>query len=470
MLVPLLWVLPSCGGGLGSGEIRPRYRAATGSVIRYQTVLRTLPAGRPGRTVSAATRVSVRRTDDAEVFDVSVRYGPVHVAGEGGSMAEEQGHAVATFRRDVRRRLVSDPVVEGDVEAAHELARLLREDVIFPDGTLRVGDTWSLPAVERPLPGEGTVSIERTARLEEVANGVARIIVSGESSGASVERAGVQLAVEATIEQTIRVRVADAVLIELESESEVRIRSETGSAVHRERAEVRRVMGTAPGPEAHDWRSHVDASCQSRLRAMRQRFERAPQNIDLDRYSTVAIEVPVRPSGQPIDEAGPILVGIDEETILGSAAAEDVQHTVVTYAVAPVTVTDTQLAGWLESVIAPGIEVRRIVQGQVHPPSPAQSGEVVALERRMRESHSVDVWNDAVRALVVLCDEAYEAFELAQMSEPHARGTQLREGILRAYERCGCESTDLPRLERTLDLRLGGPELGWEPLHIRRPE
>jgi hypothetical protein len=137
---------------------------------------------------------------------------------------------------------------------------------------------------------------------------------------------------------------------------------------------------------------------------------------------------------------------------------------VVTYLVAPETVTDRQLRQWLQTTIAPGIEIRRIVQGQVHPPSPAQSAEVVQLRRNMQEQHSVELWNDAVRPLVVLCDEALEAFELAQAAPPDDRGSQMRRGLLAAYARCGCESTDLPRLERTLDLRLGGPELAWEPV------
>ena len=89
---------------------------------------------------------------------------------------------------------------------------------------------------------------------------------------------------------------------------------------------------------------------------------------------------------------------------------------------------------------------------------------MVQLARNLRERHSIDEWNDAVRSLVVLCDEALEAFELAQAATPEERGSQMRGGLLAAYARCGCGSTDLPRLERTLDLRLGGPELAWEPV------
>lgn len=458
----LFTALPSCGGG-GGGAIRPRYQAATGSSIRYHTVLRTLPAGRPGRTISAASTVAVRRAGDD--FAVTVAWSPVYIAGEGGTRVEEEGRAGATFTRDARRRLAGEPQVIDDVEAAHVLARLLREDLELPDGEIAIGDTWSLPPVQRPTRGDQQVTIERTARLEGVEDGLARVEVTGSATGATVEHAGATIGVEATVHQVFRLRVADAVLVEMQSESEVALSTPTGRAVDREEAHVERVLGSAPTPEAHGYEpGNHPSTCGQRLRAMGQRFERAPRSIDFDRWAGLDVTVPIRPSGQPIDEPGPILVGMDEETLLGAAAVADVQHTVTVYVVAPQTVSDADLRGWLSGVIAPGIEIRRVVQGQVHPPSPEPSAEVLALDGRMHATHSVDPWRAEVRSLIALCDEAAEAFELAEAGEPNDRATAMRQGILRGFQRCGCEATDLPRLERTLDLRLGGPELGWEPV------
>ncbi len=457
----LALAVPSCGGG--SSGIRPRYHAATGSALRYHTVLRTLPAGRPGRTISAASTVAVRNAGTAH--EVTVTWAPVHVAGEGDSLVEVRGEAVARFVRDERRRIEGQPRVEGEVEAAGDLARLLAEDVVLPEAALSIGDTWPLDPIERPTRGDGRVMIERTARLEAVEDGVARIAVTGETSGARTEVGGVAIDVTARVAQTYRIRVADAVLVELESRSEVALATPVGRAVDVEEAHVTRVLGTMPAPERHGVApGNHPGPCGQRLRAMGQRFERTPRAIDVDVWAGLDVTVPVRPSGQPIDEPGPILVGMDEETLLGAAATSDVAHTVTVYVVAPDSVSDAELRGWLDGVIAPGIELRRVVQGQVHPPSPEPSAEVVALDRRMHESHSVDPWRAEVRSLIALCDEAVEAFEVAEAAEPAERAATLRRGLLSAFTRCGCETTDLARLERTLDLRLGGPELGWEPV------
>lgn len=459
LLAALALVIPSCGGGAG-GAVRPRYHAATGSALRYFTVLRTLPSGRPGRTISAASTVAVRRAGDA--FDVTVTWRPVHVAGEGDSLVEVHGDAVARFVRDERRRIEGAPRVEGDVEAAHDLARLLSEDVVLPDAALNVGDTWPLDPVERPTRGDGRVSIPRTARLEAVEDGVARVSVEG-STTSTLERDGASIDVAASVAQVYRVRVADAVLVEAESRSEVALSTPVGRAVDVEEAHVTRVLGTMPRPERHAFDpGHHPQVCGQRLRAMGQRFERTPRAIDFDVWAGLDVTVPVRPSGQTIDEPGPILVGMNEETLLGAAATSDVAHTVTVYVVAPGTVSDADLRGWLDGVIAPGIELRRVVQGQVHPPSPEPSAEVRALDGRMHAAHSVDPWRAEVRSLIALCDEAVEAFELAEAGEPNARAAAMRQGLLAAFTRCGCETTDLARLERTLDLRLGGPELGWE--------
>ena len=94
-----------------------------------------------------------------------------------------------------------------------------------------------------------------------------------------------------------------------------------------------------------------------------------PERIVLDSH----FRLPAR--SRMLDEPGPILVGMDEETLLGAAAVADVQHTVTVYLVAPQTVSDADLRGWLSGVIAPGIEIRRVVPGQVHPPSPEPSAE-----------------------------------------------------------------------------------------------
>ncbi len=462
-LALLAGALPSCGGG--AAGVTPRMRAAPGASIRYSTVLRTSPAGRPGRTVSAISAMEVR--DGApDRYDVSITWTPVHVSGEGGHVVPVNGSATARFTRDERRAIEGEPRVEGDVEAATDLLRVVTEEVVLPEGGLSVGQSWSLPAVTRTLADGSRVSIPRTARLAQVADGLAHIEVTGHAERAPLRVHGVEVAVEATLEQSFRLRVADAVLVEMRSESEVVTSSPTGRASHRESVRVERVFGAPPAPEPHRYEPGGRATaCAQRLRGMRTRSERAPRAIDLDSLALAGVSVPVRPTGSPIDEVGPVLVGTDQESLVASAASTDVQHTVTVYVAAPESVSDEDLRTWLEGeVIGYGIEIRRIVQGSVSPPSPEPAAEVVALARRMREARSVEPWREEVRALTALCDVAYEAFEAAESAEPGARAGALRQGLLEAYERCGCETTDLARLERTIDLRVGGPELAWEPL------
>ena len=336
---------------------------------------------------------------------------------------------------------------------------------MLPVEALSIGDTWELSPVTRSLDSGVAVTIPRTARLVEVDEGVARIEVSGETEPGAVELHGVSVQMAASAEQTYRLRVADAVLVRMQGSSRVTLTTPTGSATHRWESLVERVLGTPPDPEPHGFEpGNHPSACASRLRAMEQRFELAPRNLDFDVWATLDVDVPVRPSGQRIDEAGPILVGMDEETLLGSVGGADVEHTVTVYVVAPTDVSDEDLRGWLGELIAPGIEIRRVVQGQVHPPSPEPGAEVVALDQRMHGAHSLDPWRDEVRSLIALCDAAVEAYAVAEAAEPARRAAAMREGVIGAYQRCGCESTDLARLERTLDLRLGGPELGWEPI------
>ncbi len=411
--------------------------------------------------------MSVRRGAEPGLHEVTVTYAPVHVAGEGSSIVEVRGEATARFVRDPRRQIVGEVEVGGDIEAAQELSALLGVGVVLPEGGIDVGQRWPLAPIARAVSGEGagSLSIPRTATLIEVTGGVAQIAVEGSAEPMTVRHQGATVSVEATIEEVYRLRVADAVLVERRSTTEVVFSTPLGRAVDTTEVHVRRVLGAAPAPEAHGYEpGHHPSACAQRLRAMGQRFERTPRGIDFDLWAGLDVEVPVRPSGRPIDEPGPILVGMDEETILGSAAASDVAHTVTVYVVAPLDVSDGDLRRWLDQVIAPGIEIRRVVSGQVHPPSPARGAEVIDLFGRMHEEHSIEPWVDAVRELTAICDPAAEAVAVAEASEPSSRATVLRQGILRAYERCGCDNTDLARLERTLDLRLGGPELGWEPV------
>ncbi|MCZ7687584.1 MAG: hypothetical protein M5U28_56140 [Sandaracinaceae bacterium] len=455
--------LGSCGGA--TAGIQPRVRAAPGASIRYHTVLRTLPFGRPGRTISAVSALTVRDAAAEDRYDVTVTWTPVHVAGEAGHVVPVNGQARASFVRDARRRVEGALRVEGDVEAAHDLARVLEEEIVLPDGALAPGASWPLPEVTRTLGDGSRVTIPRTARLASVDDGVARIEVAGRAEGGSLSVHGVSASVDATLSQTFRLRVADALLVEMESRSEIVLSTPTGRATHREEALVSRVFGAPPGPEAHGYRpgGHPSA-CESRLRAMRTRFDRTPRNVDLDAFALASVDVPVRPTGEPLDEVGPVLVGTDDETLIGATATNDVVHTVTVYVAAPPELADDDLRTTFDGIIGAGIDIRRIVRGQVHPPSPAPSEEVLALARRMREARSVEPWRAEMQALTALCDAAAEAYELAEAAEPAQRAAAMRQGLLAAYERCGCDSTDLARLERTLDLRLGGPDLAWEPV------
>ncbi|MBX3273447.1 MAG: hypothetical protein KF729_24500 [Sandaracinaceae bacterium] len=454
-----LW-LSACGGSGSGAAIQPRYDAASLSATRYHTVLVLQPSGRPGRTISAASTVAVQRAGAG--FDVSVEWSPVHVAGEGGSLAQAPGEARARFTLDARRRMSAAPVVEGD-DAAHALARALAEELVLPEHPVAPGQTWPLPPVTRAA-GEATITIERVARLGAVVDGVAHVEVTGQSRGARVELAGVAIDVEATLAQSFRMRVADAAIVEMRSTSELARRTAVGRVVDRESAHVVRVLGAPPAPSTHAPAAAHAGPCAARLSAMAQRLERTPRGVDLDATIAANVAVPVRPTGEPIDEPGPVLAGVDEETLLGAAGGADLVRTVAVYVMAPEAVADRELRRWLAGVVAPGIELRRVVRGQVHPPSPAAPPEVEALARRLRGAGSIEPWRAEVRALLALCDEALAAFEAAEALPAAERARASRQGILRGMTRCGCDATDLVRLERTLDLRFGGPELGWEPM------
>ena len=470
-----LATLPACGGpGVnepGSGQVLLRYEPAIGGRIRYHTVLRSVPADIPGRTVSATSTVSVTGEPSPGVYDVRVSFDDVRVAGERGSTVTVPGPNAVTERRGTQNDLRGEASVEG-AEVASTLAGFLAEELVFSPGVIGIGDTWELPPILRPLPFGGVATIARTARLTGVEGGVASIEIAGEVRGQEHRHGAARVAVDGNLAETARVRVADGLLIERDVTSEVRMRSlledgtEVGTLTQRERAHTQRTVGAAPDSEAHDWRpDRGDSSCTARLDAMRRRFDQAPRGVDLAMLASLQIAWPIIADAREVDEAGPVLIGIDEETILGALAGATLDRAMVAYVLAPDRVSDEVLLGWLSDVPAM-IELRRLVHRPVDPPSPPQTAPVAQLARTLRSDaeHRAERWTEAAEPLVVVCRTAAQAIEGIDELPPAERARTTRTAIHEALSRCGCDATDVSRLEHVLDLRFGGPNVGWQSL------
>lgn len=471
----VLLTLPSCGGpGVnepGSGQVLLRYEPAVGGNIRYHTVLRSVPADVPGRTVSATSTVTATSEPSPGVYDVRVSFEEVEVAGERGSTVTVPGPNLVTMRRDIRNEEQGSANVEG-AEVAATLAAFLAEELVFSPNVIGVGDTWELPPVQRALPFGGEATIPRSARLTGVEGGIATIAITGEVRGEAHRHGAARVAVDGSVEETARVRVADGLLIERDVTTEVTMRSlledgsEVGTLTQRERAHTQRTVGAAPGSEAHDWRpDRSDSSCTARLDAMRRRSDQAPRGVDFGMLAALQIEWPIIADAQEVDEPGPLLVGIDEETILGALAGADLDRALVAYVLVPASVSDEVLAGWLSDVPRM-IELRRLVHRPVDPPSPPMTPPVEQLARSMRSDseHRAELWTAAAQPLVVVCRTAAEAVEMIDGLEPAERARATRTAIHEAFVRCGCDATDVSRLEHVLDLRFGGPNVGWQSL------
>lgn len=468
ILVSIFALVAACGGaGVAPGAIQPRYEAMTGSRIRYHIVLRTVPADREGRTVSTNANVAVRRAR-GDVFDTQVSYDDVHLSGDRGSLVEEPGVATLSFERDARLQMRGEPTIAGDtMEATPSLAQLFREGLVLPESAVGPGGTWEIPPVEREVHEGVTIAIPRTATLVEVVDGVASIEVQGSAGRDPIDVDGATIGVAGTITETYRLRVSDGLVIESESTSEVRLGAqaadgtELGHVAHRQRSSVERFVGRAPRPAPHDWRPDRPGSvCAARVDGMGRRFAQAPRGVDLDPMAFFEVRLPSRTDGQRIEEAGPLLLGIDEETFLGALQGTDITHGTLAYIVAPEAASDYVLAAWLSDVPR-YVELRRVVRGHSDPPSPPLPEGITALAAQLRSERSMDPWTSALAPLIALCRDAREAYQMSMMAEPNERTAQLRDGVHRAFARCGCDATDINRLERVMDLRLGSPDLRW---------
>lgn len=477
-LGPVLWLLSltavSCGRGPltpGPGQLLLRYEPAVGSSTRYHVVIRDVPGDRPGRTVSAIRILSYGRDPEDRVTGVDAAHTRVFLAGEGGSLVELPELTIA-LRRDELGHLHGVELPDDRGEAAGELGRDLAEGVTFPELPVGVGDTWELPSIERALPDGSSVPVTRQARLVGVDDGVARVEVTGHPEDRVLELNGARVAVAGELEQRFDVRVADGLLIEGVGFTELRLRSmlsdgsELGVIAHRTRMRTRRVSGAAPEPVAHDWRpDRPDSTCMARLTAMERRFERAPRQVDLGGLAASEMSFPVRGDARDVDEVGPVIAGVDEETMLGALAGADVRRAMVLYVAAPADVPDDELGAWFGTVPSM-VELRRLAIRQVNPPSPPSPPAIDALAAAMREEGGPGngAWSRAFSPLIALCGEARDGLREAHALAASERPADLRAALVRAFGRCGCGATDLARLERTLDLRFGGPHLGWVSL------
>ena len=465
-ILALIGMALLCGCGASTpegGAVVLRYEPAVGSSVRYRVVIRSVPGDVPGRTVTGSGALSIQGVEDTGTHRQVLTLDTIHVAGETGRPVASRGELHVTQALDPHRVPDGEPEVEGaDVRGARELLRAALGDALtFPPGAVGVGDTWNLPAASRLVADDVSVSIPREARLEGVEAGVATVVLSG-SGSTQLEVGAVRVTAQAELSGRARVRVADGQLVERDTAVEITLivggadGEVLGQRTHHSSTRVERVTRAMPEPASHDWRpDHIDATCQARLRAMGRRFERAPQT-GVSSLPWFPIGLLASAEGRDIDEEGPVLVGIDGETMAGAREGADLGRAVVVYVAAPAAAGEAELLHWLE-IVPSYIELRRLVERPVDPPAPRASAEVEALAVRMRGEGS-DVWEGAIAPYLALCGGARSA-----LSE-HGPTPALRAPLAEGLERCGCGVTNLPDLEALIDLRVGGPELGWIPL------
>ncbi|MGE0787311.1 MAG: hypothetical protein AB7S26_16685 [Sandaracinaceae bacterium] len=462
-------IAPSCGGAGADGVIHPRYAAAPGSLARFVVTVREVPTGRETRAVRAHVDLLVRDAE-AGVHTIDARLSQRTIAPERGPAQTLAGESQAHLTLDPQRRSSAEPTIDADPEVAAPIVRAVIESVTLPEGPVGPGQTWPLEPLTRAIPEGGSIRIERTARLVGTdTEGIATIEVEGTGSNAASIIEGASVEASAEVHQRGRVRAADGALVETETEIAITLRAALpdgtaiGTSTHRERDHVIRLSDAQDGPLANDWRPDVPGrECGARLDAARRRFEQAPRGIDLDATLAATFEPPDRAERTPIEEAAPILIADDAQALMASARVPELRSALAVYVLAPNDVTDAEVRTALAAVSS-AVEIRRIARAQSVPPSPPMPAGIVGLRGRMRRE-GVAPWEETMAALLVLCDAGRTAYREAMSAPPEQRAERLRTGMLAALGRCGCETSDLARLERTIDLRVGGPDVGWAPL------
>lgn len=468
ILLPLLVILPSCGGGSGprapgEGEVLLRHTPTANARIRYHSVVREVPGDAPGRTISAPATLFVGEETEPGVHALRVEHADVKLAGEGGSRVDVTGEVTVTLALGEQRQAAGEPSAT-EVETAADLARTWADGPTFPYEPVGVGDPWEMSPVTRVLP-TGPVEIGRSARIADISGGVATIEVTGVLAATEV---GDGMIAGGELEQRFRVRVADGLLVEQDDTTALWIASrgeggaELGRVGHWRRAHLERIAGAMPGPEAHDWRpDQPDRSCRARLAAMGRRFEQAPGGVDLDPVAGEPIPWPEVADGRTVDEPGVLFHGDDVDALRASFESADLGRAVVAYAVAPASLSDDEVREALDGLPS-FIDLRRLVYRPIDPPSPPRPEGADDVARAMRAGDRIEVWRAAVAPLVATCRPA--AMAIAADDDVAERAGSARRAVVEAFGRCGCEATDLTLLEHLLDTRYGGPYLGWTDL------
>lgn len=432
--------LIACGGTAGpSGHVTLRHTPAEGSSIRYHVVATHRPGDVAGQTVTGMGALTTGT--ETQVLTL----GEIHVA-RGRSVIDVEGRLEVRMRRDARGQLSAEPDVEGGGTAGADslLQAAVGDAVHFPDVSVGVGDTWALTEANRAV-GAGTVAIPRQARLVSIEDGVATVEIHGERARAPL-MAGVSAS--AALSGRARIRAADGLLVQQDTESVVTLYATLGDAEVGQRQDrfafqIQRVAGPMPGPEEHPAPAALDATCAARLRALGSRFEHAPRTP----IGALDMELREAADGRDLLEEGPVIVGSDAASMAAAVSSADLSRAVVAYIATPYDVDAETLRGWLADVPS-YIELRRLVLRPVDPPAPRPSERVASTAEPA----------PAVRAHLALCQPA-----LAALDE-HGLTSAARPPIHEALQRCGCEASALPDLEALLDRALGGPALGWIPL------
>jgi hypothetical protein len=356
----------------------------------------------------------------------------------------------------------------------------------YPDQAVGIGDSWSIeprslqvgPGLEAILrPSYTLQQISKAGEEREVTIGAdvqVDLISQVLGDGVVVEGGG-------TASGTLRVRERDGLLLESRSvlhfSQEVRVQG-TQALGYREFSATARMVATGMNvnadlardprkPEPGD--AEEERACALQLTAASARVGKAPQ--PLPQFVAGAIELdalPVASAGAPAREPGAALLVHAEDKLLEldgavvepkdlARALRGARATAPVYVYAPATSPLERLRAAL-AALPPATNARLMVRAQSDesPPKPSRWLEdqlrralvAPAPERRAR-------MNQLLVEHLVLCDGALDAFRKTESS--HTGASELPARIERAFEKCGCTTTNVESLETTLRAMYGSP-------------
>lgn len=178
--------------------------AKAGDCFKYEiamTLKGELRVSRDGKTTALPISANANHAFVERVLQAKEKGLPEKVAryyGLARSVANVDGHAQARSLRDERKLIVAQrhkeqflayspagPMTREEVDVASEHFDTLALTGLLPEKDVNVGDSWKLSneAVQSLCIFEALISHDLTAKLEEIKDGFAAIVIGGKSSG-----------------------------------------------------------------------------------------------------------------------------------------------------------------------------------------------------------------------------------------------------------------------------------------------